>query len=892
MFSRLLRRRYRDFFNPVFDRTGRVYRDCPTFRGFPLGGVGNGGISVFADGDFSEARTNHNWFSAVRDLRGSFFAIRTEGRGGAAAARLLRRTHHAGPEYQVPNVAHTTFKGEVPFFTLDFTDDDLPVQTSLTGFSPLIPHNVKDSALPVAFFDLVVTNPTDSPLDVSALFSWQNVLGVTGTGGSPLIWRHTFRRDYREHTYAIDPGSGLAGVKFMIRKDFAPNDTRRRAVGEGLILTVPAQGHEATTCLFWDGDKSVPALWDGFVREGRISTPAGYDHRRPGSSKKKCAAVCVKTEIGPGETATFPFILAWFNPYYVLEKNARINILTGRHDGIDHGIYAQNFFSSVEEIGRYAVAEKQRLKDGSLTLHRILKDPSVTDLPADYIDIILNSADSIITNSVLTRRGELLTIEGMDWQLLRPLNNYALWPFGGLTGTNDQRLSSHPYTATFFPTLDRSELETFLDLTEAGKVPHGNGGAEIALKDADTPYAQPIPRINNDKSDWPDLTCSEILQLGKLIRTTGDLALLYRSWPRLVEMSDYLLTLVVDDIPEGSSTYDVFVYEPCFLYHATLYVAALEMLARLSAHVPEEIDPDAADRGREFSRRAARARETYERKLWLPDRGHFRASETNDNLFQGGLAGDWVARLAGISPVVDPVRARSHGLLQDRLLVKAAAATGRMRTVFGGRPLPFNEATHEGKEVPLNFFGVRKVYGANYIYQAISYEAFESIYLGNVAEGLSLIDMVYDKVYEEGYPWDMNLEGMPGYVYMTHPVMWAFFNAITGAALDLLTGTIYLAPQTLPGKDRISVPVFFPHFWLGVTYNARERAGSISVVKAFKGAIYIEKKPACFVNDTIVLKHLVLTLPDGSTGEVSTGDLSVKEGAVWSFSGTDVGGSR
>ena len=86
--------RYRDFQDVRFDRKTRRYVDCPTYRGFPLGGIGNGGISIFADGDFSECRTNHSWQVPVRDLRGTFFAIRAEDAQGRKVARLLRRTHH------------------------------------------------------------------------------------------------------------------------------------------------------------------------------------------------------------------------------------------------------------------------------------------------------------------------------------------------------------------------------------------------------------------------------------------------------------------------------------------------------------------------------------------------------------------------------------------------------------------------------------------------------------------------------------------------------------------------------------------------------------------------------------------------------------------------------
>lgn len=875
--------RYRDFLIPNFDTSKRVYIDSPTFRGFPLGGVGNGGISIYADGDFSEVRTNRNWFLPIRDLRGTFFAVSTRKKGEVNCAKILRRTHHNSKEFRVDNIAHTEFKGEIPRFALDFDDDTLPVRSRLTGFSPLIPHNIKDSSLPVAIFEMEIKNPTDDRIDVSALFSWQNVLGITGTGGSPLIWKDTFKSDYSRFNYATRPDGGIKGVKFLIDKDFEEGDSRRRGIGECLIFTEPEDGHEITFCHAWDEKKKIPHFWDDFRDEGRIGDYHDFDF--DGKSKmKKSGAVCVRFEVGPGEEKKIPFYLVWLNPYYVLQKGTRKKIGKKIVDGIDHGVYASNFFDSVEEIGMYAAAEKERLLGESLELQRVLKDETTSDIPDWLIDVIINSADSLITNSVLTKEKELFTIEGMDWQLFHRYQN-TMWPFGGLTGTNDQRLSSHPYTSVFFPELDKSELLTFRDLAVAdnGKVPHGNGGAEIALADSDTPYSKPIPWINNGKNDWPDLTCSLILQLGKLIKITGDLDLLFSSWDAFLSMSDYLTTLVKDDVPEGSSTYDVFAYEPCFLYNATLYVAANRMLAELSRHIPSEVDGNAETREEIFTERGDNAFKTYNERLWQGDSGYFKVSAKNENLFQGGLAGDWIARYSGMSPVVEPKKALSHSLWQDKILVDASLSCGKMRVNFGGRPLPYNEATIEGKEIPLKMFGIKKIFGANYIYQAISYQAFESIYLGNVKEGIKLIKMVYDKVYEEGYPWDMNLMGLPGFVYMTHPVMWAFFNAMSGGALDLLTGTIYLAPRLFSDMDKLKMPVFFPNFWLSVDYDRVKRVGMVKVIKVIKDAVELKERPESMKNN-IVLSRLVLNGEDDEIKKIELGGFIVKEGASFPFS--------
>ena len=865
------------FRNPVFDEKTRAYVNSPTYRGFPLGGVGTGGVSLFADGDFSECRTAYNWFCAVRDLKGSFFALRAKDADGKSTSRLLRKTHHHSREFSVPNIAETRFRGRVPRFELEFSDTDLPVTAKLTGFTPLISHNVKDSSLPAGIFDLVVTNPTDRPVSVGALFSWQNPLGITGTAGSLLTWKHTFKTDMSRYCTNRLPSQDIAGVSFGIDTDFDPGDTRRRGIGEQLIATEHGDGQTVSVCPTWDERRTIPSFWKEFTESGRISPKS--------DAKGKSGAVCVEVVIPPGESVTVPFYLVWHSPHYVLQKEARKKLRKKIFDGTDYGTYARNNFENAEDILRYLIREKGRLFTETMELPGILTDPDITKLPEWLIDVVLNAADSMLTNTVLTEKGEYYMIEGVDWQFMKRFQN-SFWPFGGLTGTNDQRLSSHPYSSVFFPDLDRSELETFRNLARAdgGKVPHGNGGAEIALGDTDTPYSTPIPWINDGKNDWPDLTCSLILQMGKLIKITGDLDLLYASWESFLEMTEYLLTLVTDDVPEGSSTYDVFSFEPCFLYHATLYAAANRMLADLAQYIPREVDPDAHSRRAIFLGRAERCEGTFNERLWMADKGYYKASAENEHLFQGGLAGDWISRYTGMEPIIAPARARSHSLMQHDILVTSAKDRGKNKSAFGGAPLPYNEAGLDRKEVPIWLFGVIRFWGYNYIYQALSYQAFEAIYLGNISEGLDLIKMVYDKVYREGYPWDMNLMGFPGFVYMTHPVMWALFNALSGAAVDLLSGRLSLAPKPLPGETSLSVPVFFPRFWLAVTWDEVKQSGSIRVLKTFSPKDLSENQPTSFQKGGYVLNELVLTGPDDHARSIDLKGFKIKEGAGFDFS--------
>jgi hypothetical protein len=307
------------------------------------------------------------------------------------------------------------------------------------------------------------------------------------------------------------------------------------------------------------------------------------------------------------------------------------------------------------------------------------------------------------------------------------------------------------------------------------------------------------------------------------------------------------------------------------------------MLADLAGHISPEVDPRAPERAKTFLERAEAACRTFNEKLWNREKGYFKVCESKDTIFQGGLAGDWIARLAGMRPVVVPERARSHALWQDRVLVEAARGTRLASGKFVGKPLPFNEATPDGEKVRLKMLGFLKL-DVNYIYQVISHQAFEAIYLGHVRRGLECIQMIYDKAYEEGYPWEMSLFGLPGFVYMTHPVMWGFFNAMTGAALDLPKRTLYLAPKVFPESTILRLPVFFPLFWLALEYDSVKREGAVRVIKVITRDPQSGGAPGHERNGRITLDRLVLTRSDDTVKELELGGFIVEEGAAFPFS--------
>jgi non-lysosomal glucosylceramidase len=802
------------------------YVDCSVVRGFPMGGIGSGGFSINTDGHFTEFRLNNNWMNPIRGVRGTFFALLTR-RGEERIARILHRSVIGGEYKNIQPVRSTRFSGELPGFKLKF-EDAIPVGVTLRGFTPHIPHNIKDSTIPAAVFAVEIDNAGDRPVLASVLFSWENILGRGGTGQTGLkmltrripYWlagRLTYQDVSGNYQKVIDIG-GRPGIGFLTRQSPNPRSHRRGTVGEYRLTAEAPEGYETSICAGWDAAQSQPVMLTEFVNTGRISSPA-----TPVEGSLTCrpaAAIAVSGELGPGEVKEIVFTVAWWTPDHVTEKDAVKKGKTGNHDGTRVGHIYENFFGGPDEVVEHVLRDKERLQQESFELAKLLEESS---LPPWLQRAMKNSIDSTLSNTVVPQDGTMYTLEGMDWA----------WPYGGLTGTNDQRLSAHPYASVFFTELDMREVDAFRKLMdERGSIPHGNGNCDLALGDAGVPYGWPEEIIFVlPAQEWTDLTMSEIIQAGKLYRITGDRDWLSRFWPDMKSMAEYLAGISRDGVPEGGTTYDVWNFPGSFIYSATVYLAALKTMIDLA----EGVEPYLIEK---YQRRYSECEARISQALWVDAEGYFQSTPKKNTVFTAALAGDWLARYAGLGPVVEPERARRHLERQYRVLIE----TSRKRAAEKGKmPSPWSEAKPDGSEVKNILSRFQGIGHIVYVWQVLSYQAMEHIYLGQVELGLEVIKMIYDRIYHKGFAWSAGLMAGPDSVYMTHPVIWAALNAITGAALDAPRGILHLAPKSLPGQGEMKVPFFFPRFWAMMHHDAESGSTEIEVKKHFGKPVRINQ---------------------------------------------------
>lgn len=147
--------------------------------GMPVGGIGAGQVYLTGDGRLAywdvfnqNVNTGYgavNWkegrrpeekvqgFKLVHDSPvQQGFAIRVQ-RGGGAVMRALDRL----------GFPRVRFRGAYPVGRVEYAEPTFPVRVSLEAFSPFIPLNARDSALPVTILNYTVTNTSDEPVEVT-----------------------------------------------------------------------------------------------------------------------------------------------------------------------------------------------------------------------------------------------------------------------------------------------------------------------------------------------------------------------------------------------------------------------------------------------------------------------------------------------------------------------------------------------------------------------------------------------------------------------------------------------------------------------------------------------------------------------------------------------------
>ena len=634
--------------------------------GMALGGLGAGSFEIRQDGGFANWSIFNNaprFSGPAYDLAAKntlFFKlwVRVEHENPRLVLLQIEDSHGAATmeghefQYMFPwlsgvDVIRTT--ASFPFADLDFEQDELPLRVSLRAWSPFIPGNVKDSALPLAYFDFEIRSTGHRPVEVQ-------ILGVL---------RNVVAHDQPEHVHVnrrIRDGAFSAVVceAGQARADAATTGT----------LCLASFAENSTAYLGWEHPHPY---YERCLREYPLpeyDDTAGRNSLDKATGLRRADPRCFVT-IGVAarladrdDMLRHTFAFGWHFPNLYAKGDhalaagyledaafpgaapeealgasgpAKAGERRGRP--LEGHLYSE-YFDSAEAVVRYAQAELGRLLEASITFHRVFFDSS---LPVPVLDQINSQLNTLRTSTWLTRTRMFGVLEGLS-----PTKSYA-----GIA-TTDVAMYGQIAVGLLFPELDRMTVDLWT------KFQNPNGSVVHSIS-CDSTAASP-GEATGHRLDMPS---QYVFMTLRAALWSGDPAYLETLWPRVKAALAYVLRErdhngdLLPDMEGVMCSYDNFPMFGVAPYVVSQWLAAVSLALVAARRLGD------ASFISEYSIGLERGRETLERTTWNGRYFNLSSdpSEADPAAHLGCLSdqiiGDGLVRQLGLPPVIDPAKAET-----------------------------------------------------------------------------------------------------------------------------------------------------------------------------------------------------------------------------------------
>lgn len=263
---------------------------------FPLGGIGAGMICIEGSGALSHVSLRHHM--NVFNEPNTFAAICVKGKtkeeniakvveGPVPSWKLFGRPGAANglgqTDFGLPRFQECSFLTQFPFSTVKLSDEELPLECEITGWSPFTPGDSDNSSLPVAGVEYTFKNTSSQ--GVEAVFSFHSANFMSLRGGGDTVRKHQ---------------NG-----FLLWQAGSEDNPQREG---GCAISVDNDQVVVDHCWFrgaWFD--SLTMVWEN-IRNGRLLDNPPVGGSCPGAS------LYVPLKLAPGESKTVRLRIAWYVP--------------------------------------------------------------------------------------------------------------------------------------------------------------------------------------------------------------------------------------------------------------------------------------------------------------------------------------------------------------------------------------------------------------------------------------------------------------------------------------------------------------------------------------------------------------------------------------------------
>jgi non-lysosomal glucosylceramidase len=559
-------------------------------------------------------------------------------------------------------------------------------QAALTceQFSPIWSENYQESSYPVACFEWTAHNPTDQPITLSIMLTWQNMVGwFTNTLKSPEVKVRDDGSPVYEYQPRIGESAGQVNRLIEQGKGLGCLMTRRSestppAEGDGqwaIFVDSTVMEAIATETFFqtrWNPQGDGAEVWQQFAADGSLSN---QENEAVSVGEQLGVAIAIRFTLAPGATQRIPFAIAWDFP--VTEFAEGVNYFRRYTDFFGRtGDNAQAIVCTASQNYRHWQTQIQQWQQP------ILDRP---DLPDWFKMALFNELYDLTSGGTLWSAateldpyGQFAVLECLDYRWYESL---------------DVRLYGSFALLMLFPELDKAILRAFARAIPAEDASTRTIGyyytigseSPQALRKAKnaTPHDLGAPNEHvwektnytsyQDCNLWKDLGSDFVLQVYRDFVMTGgtDIAFLAECWEAIAAALEYLKAFDLDEdgIPENSGapdqTFDDWRLQGISAYCGGLWIAALEAAIAIGTmlsekHLSEQHPiPNLNSQLQNFQSWLTQSRTVYHNTLWNGQYYRLDSGSGSEVVMADQLCGQFYARLLGLPDVVPEACAQS-----------------------------------------------------------------------------------------------------------------------------------------------------------------------------------------------------------------------------------------
>jgi uncharacterized protein (DUF608 family) len=781
----------------------KTHRSNKPRCGLPLGGLGAGWFEIRQDGTtarwniFNNAPLGSGPVFPFLDHSMLFFIARWQYDGEEPRMKLfqIEESHdvaglsHHEIQYIFPwmtGVETIDFEASFPFARFAFRAPDMPFEADLTAWSPFIPFDAKNSALPGAFFDFTLRSAADRPMTVTLAASFRNgaAFDVPDRFYTVRTTAGEGRRGFEASCGHVPDGHATAGTSGLAS-----------LAADSRCFLGWAHPHHFHERFIIEDDFPEADITAGV---NKVDKETG----RPTVYSDFCwNTIAVQRRLERrGDAFDHTFIAAWHFPnLHALDpKTKGKGTRRGAADRIE-GHYYGNFFANSAEVADYLADHRADLLARTRAFHAAFFR---SDAPRYALDQVNSQMATLFTSSWFTREGNFGVIEGLG-----PEESFA-----GLS-TTDVAMFGSPMYAALFPELSRRVNRAYARFQR----PNGVIAHSIVYNFAECCEGE----ASGHRLDLP----AQFVYLAlRDFFWSNDEAYLREIYEPCRAAVEYVLRerdKNGDGLPDMEGvmcSYDNFPMYGVSSFVAGQFVLALKALAEAARRIGRTADAE------RYGTLFERGREKFDRALWNGE--YYRLSNeeggrgADEGCLSDQLIAQWAAHQVGLGHLFDPDRTRAalKGVLRHNFRDWQGLRNCQWPADRFIHPIAPNIWVDQANTC---WTGVELEFSALLIYE------------GLVEEGLNVLKTCDDRHRTSGMYFDHQEFG--GH-YFRPLSAWSNVNALLG--LEIRGGTYTFAPR-LPERN---LRLFFaaPDGWGHYRRRADDAAETISI-RVEHGALPMER---------------------------------------------------